>query len=178
MDTPYPCIGTRRSTVGYATSRGKGRRKFYSGVIMITHTEIGKKDGKVHLYGHTMISRTSPQLGKSHKRRSTRNSYRQEKRNYKGYHNNKGGANRNRRITQGKNYHKPVEMVRMKKTHSKRIPQGKEPLTSPWRITRIEQAARDAKGTFHTLVEPKGKATITGWEKEINVNAMGKIGRN
>jgi hypothetical protein len=174
MDTPHPSTGTGSSTVGCTMSRGKGRRRVYGRVIMITHTETGKKDGKVHLYGQTMIARMSPQLGKSHKRRSTRNRYRQEKRNCRSYHKNKGCVDRNRRRNQGKNYHKPVGMVRMKRTHSKRSPQGKEPLTSPRRITRMEQAARDAKGTFHTLVEPKGKATITRWEKEINAKRKGK----
>jgi hypothetical protein len=65
-------------------------------------------------------------------------------------------------------------MVCMKRTHIKRSPQGNEPLTSPWRITRMEQAARDAKNTFHMLVEPKGKTTITRWEKEINAKCKGK----
>jgi hypothetical protein len=62
----------------------------------------------------------------------------------------------------------------MKRMHRKRNPQRKEPSTSPRRVSRMEQAARDAKGTFHTLVEPKGKATITWWEKEINVKRKGK----
>jgi hypothetical protein len=38
----------------------------------------------------------------------------------------------------------------------------------------MEQATREAKGTFHTLVEPKGKAIITRWEKEINTKRKGK----
>jgi len=38
----------------------------------------------------------------------------------------------------------------------------------------MEQVARDAKGTFHTLVEPKGKVTITRWEKESNAKCKGK----
>jgi hypothetical protein len=90
MDTPHPSIGTGSSTVGYTTRRGKGRCRDNDRVIMITHTETGKKDGKDHLYGQTMIARTSPQQGKSHKRRSTRNRCRQEKRNCRSYHKNKG----------------------------------------------------------------------------------------
>jgi hypothetical protein len=33
---------------------------------------------------------------------------------------------------------------------------------------------KDAEGTFHTLVAPKGKATITRWEKEIKEKCKGK----
>jgi hypothetical protein len=72
-----------------------------------------------------MIARRSPQLGKSHKRRRNRNRYREEKRNCRSYNKNKGCVDRNRRRIQGKDYHKPAEMVRMKKTHSKRSPRGK-----------------------------------------------------
>jgi hypothetical protein len=78
-----------------------------------------------------------------------------------------------RRI-QGKNCHKATEMVRMKRRHNKREPQRKEPPTSPRRVSRMKQAARDANGTFHMLVEPKGKATITRWEKEITSKCKGK----
>jgi hypothetical protein len=38
----------------------------------------------------------------------------------------------------------------------------------------MEQAAKDAEGTFHTLVAPKGKATINRLEKEIQRNRKGK----
>jgi hypothetical protein len=53
----------------------------------------------------------------------------------------------------------------MKKTHSKRGPQGKEPSTSTQRITRMEKASREAKGTFLMKVDPKGKAIINRWER-------------
>jgi len=80
----------------------------YGRVIMSTHTKTGNKDRKVHLYGKTMIARTSPQLGKPHKRRSTRNRYRQEKSKCRNYHINWGCVDRNMRRLQGKNYHKPA----------------------------------------------------------------------
>jgi hypothetical protein len=32
-----------------------------------------------------------------------------------------------------------------------------------------------AKGTFQTQVEPKGKETITKWEKELNNKCKGKV---
>jgi hypothetical protein len=38
----------------------------------------------------------------------------------------------------------------------------------------MEQAAKDAKGTFHTLVAPKGKGTITQLEKAIKEKCKGK----
>jgi hypothetical protein len=59
-------------------------------------------------------------------------------------------------------------MVRIKKTHSERGLKGKEPSTSTQRITSMEQAAREANGTFLTQVDPKGKAIINRWEREIN----------
>jgi len=41
-------------------------------------------------------------------------------------------------------------------------------------ISRMEQAARDTKGTFQEVVEPKGQARITRWEKEITTKNKGK----
>jgi hypothetical protein len=38
----------------------------------------------------------------------------------------------------------------------------------------MEQAVKDAEGTFHTLVAPKGKATITRLQKAINEKSKGK----
>jgi hypothetical protein len=65
-------------------------------------------------------------------------------------------------------------MARLKHTHRKRSPLGKEfPESSRW-LTRMEQAAKDAEGTFHTLVAPKGKATITRWEEELKDKRKGK----
>jgi hypothetical protein len=74
-----------------------------------------------------MIDRMNLQLGKSHNIRNTRNSHRQERSNYIGHLKNKEGANSDSSRTQGENHHKQDEMVRMKKTQSKRGPLGKEP---------------------------------------------------
>jgi hypothetical protein len=38
----------------------------------------------------------------------------------------------------------------------------------------MEQAAREAKGTFFMQVDPKGKAIINRWEREINTTRKGK----
>jgi hypothetical protein len=62
----------------------------------------------------------------------------------------------------------------MKKMHVKRNTQMDENPISHRKISRMEQAARDAKGTFQALVEPKGQATITRWEKEITAKRKGK----
>jgi hypothetical protein len=62
----------------------------------------------------------------------------------------------------------------MKKTNSKRGPQGNEPPPSIQRMTRMEQAAREAKSTFLTQVDTKGKTIIKRWEREINTTRKGK----
>jgi hypothetical protein len=62
----------------------------------------------------------------------------------------------------------------MKNTQSKRGPQGEALPTSARKITRVEQAAREAKGTFLTQVDPKGKAVIDRWEREVNNKRQGK----
>jgi hypothetical protein len=132
--------------------------------VMVTHTETEKKDGKDHLYGQTMIARMSPQQENFHKRRSTRNRCSRTKRNRRSHHKNKGPTrrnpwvDRNRRRIQGKKHHKPAKMVRMKKTHVKRNTQMDENPISHRKISRMEQAARDAKGTFQALVEPEGSS--------------------
>jgi hypothetical protein len=59
-------------------------------------------------------------------------------------------------------------MLRRKNTQSKRGPLGEEPPTSAWKITRMEQAAREAKGTFLEQVDTKGKEVINRWEQEVN----------
>jgi hypothetical protein len=55
----------------------------------------------------------------------------------------------------------------MKKMHNKRNPLGKETLNTPQWVSRMENVEKNIKGTFHALVAPKRKATITLWEKEI-----------
>jgi hypothetical protein len=65
-------------------------------------------------------------------------------------------------------------MVRRKNTQSKRGPQGEELPTSARKITRMEQAAREAKGTFLEQVDTKGKEVIDRWEREVNTKRQGK----
>jgi hypothetical protein len=65
-------------------------------------------------------------------------------------------------------------MVCLKKTHRKRNPLGKEVLNIQQWLTRMEQAVKHAEGTFETQVAPKGKESITRWEKELNNKCKGK----
>jgi hypothetical protein len=65
-------------------------------------------------------------------------------------------------------------MVRMKNTQSKGGPQGEELPTSTRKITRMEQEAKEAKGTFLEQFETKGKVVIDRWEREVNTKRQGK----
>jgi hypothetical protein len=62
----------------------------------------------------------------------------------------------------------------MERMDNKRNPQGKGTPKNPRQISRMEQAEKDTEGTFHTLVAPKGKATINRLEKAINEKRKGK----
>jgi hypothetical protein len=161
-------------------SRGRDPHRDKGRVIMIIRATTGKKDGSAHHYGKTMIGRTSSQQGTINKKRDNRNSRKQKEHNCRGYHRYKGRERKNpcevryRLSIQQRSCDRPSGMVRMKRTHRKRNPLGKEVLNSPRRVSRMEQATKDAEGTFQTLVAPKGKATITRWEKEIKEKRKGK----
>jgi hypothetical protein len=62
---------------------------------MIIRTVTRKEDGKVHLYGQTMIGRTRPQQGSFNKRRNNINRCKQKECNYTGHHKHKGGERSN-----------------------------------------------------------------------------------
>jgi hypothetical protein len=81
---------------------------------------------------------------------------------------------RYRMSNQQRSCDKPNGMVRMKRTRRKRNPLGKDVLNSPQRVSRMEKAEKYAEGIFQTLVAPKGKVTITRWEKEIKEKCEGK----
>jgi hypothetical protein len=147
-------------------------------VIKCTRSGTEDTDRKDHLDEQAMIARTGhqkiPQPGWLHKGRDTNNYHRTEHCNYRGHLTYQKEVKQNRERTQRKNYHLQAKMVRMKKTSSKRGPQGKEPPLSARRMTRIEQAAREAKSTFLMKVDTKGKTTIKRWEREINNARRGK----
>jgi hypothetical protein len=140
----------------------------------------GKKDGKFHFYENTMIGGMSPQQGKFNKRINNRKRGKQNSaiaeatKIHEGRERRNPRVDRNRLRTQQRSSRRPERMVRMKRTNKKRNPQAKGTPKNPRRISRMEQAEKDAEGTFHTLVSPKGKATITRLEKAINEKCKGK----
>jgi hypothetical protein len=69
-------------------------------------------------------------------------------------------------------------MVRMKNTQSKRGLQGEGLTTSTRKITRMEQVAREAKGTFFAQVNPKGKRPSTIGSEKSTPRTKAKHGRN
>jgi hypothetical protein len=140
---------------------------------MIIRAATEEKDGRDHHYGQPMIGRTRSQLEKINKRKDNMNSHKHKERNCKGYHKYKGKERKNpyeeryRLSNQQRSCDRPNGMLRMKRTHRKRNPLGKEVLNSPQRVSRMEQAEKYTEGTFQTLVASKGKVAITRWEKEI-----------
>jgi hypothetical protein len=143
-------------------------------VIKCTCSGTESSDWQDHLDEQIMIARMGPQPVWLHKGWDTRTYHRTRHRNYRGHLTYQKEVQRNRERTQRKNHHLQVKMVRMKKTSSKRGPQGKEPPQSARRMTRIEQAARDARNTFLTKTDNKGKTIIKRWEGEINNARRGK----
>jgi hypothetical protein len=117
-----------------------------------------------------MITGTRSLPGKPHKRRSIRDSYKPTSSNYR----DQEGVNRSGGRSHDRSHCTQTEMVRMKNTQSKRRPQGKELPTSTRKITRMEQADREAKGTFLEQVDTKGKVVINRWEREVNTKRQGK----
>jgi hypothetical protein len=162
-----------RCSVGYQASKGKGPYRDNGGVIMIIRTATGKKDRKVHLYGQTMLRRTSPQQGNFNKRRNNRNRCKQKSATAGTTIDTRAG---NRLRIQQRSFHRLDRMVRMKRTHNKRNPLGKGTQNNPRRVSRMEQAARDTEGTFHTLVAPKGKRPLTVWKRKSKEVAREKHG--
>jgi len=65
-------------------------------------------------------------------------------------------------------------MVRRKNTQSKRGSLGEELPTSTRKITRMEQATREAKSTFLEQVDTKSKEVIDRWEREVKTKHQGK----
>jgi hypothetical protein len=155
-------------------SREKHWRRNNDKIIKRTHSGTEDTDEQDHLEEQAMIARMGPQPGWLHKGRDTKIYHRMRHRNYRGHLTYQKEVKRNRERTQRKNHHLQVNMVRMNKTNSKRAPQVKEPPQSTRRKTRIEQAAKEAKSTFHMTIDTKGKKIIKRWEGEINNAHRGK----
>jgi hypothetical protein len=145
------------------------------------HTSLNRKvDGSAHHRGQTKTKRTGSQKGKVNKKKDNRNRHKQKERNSRDYYRAKGRESKNtcevrhKPSNQNKSCDMQSGMARLKQTHRKRNPPRKEVLNNSRRLTRMEQAAKDAEGTFQTLVALKGKATITWWEKELKDKRKGK----
>jgi hypothetical protein len=147
---------------------------------MIIRATTRKKGGRDHHYGQAMIGRTRSQQEKINKRKDNRNNHKQKEHNCRGYHRYKVWERKNpcevryRLSNQQRSCDRPSGMVRMKQTHKKRNPLGKEVSNSSRRVSRMEKVTKDAEVTFQTLVATKGKATISRWEKEIKEKHKGK----
>jgi hypothetical protein len=135
-----------------------------------THSETEIKDRKIRLYGRQMITWRRSLSGKLYKRRSIRDSDRPTSSNSK----DQEGESSSRERNHDRSHDFQEKMVRRKNTQSKRGPQGEELPISARKITRMEQAAREAKGTFLEQVDTKGKAVIDIWEREVNTKHQGK----
>ena len=156
------------------TSREKHWHRNNDKIIKRTHSGTEDTDGQDHLEEQAMIARMRPQPGWLHKGKDTKIYHITRHRNYRGHLTYQKGVKWNRERTQRKNHHLQVKMVRMKKTSSKRGPQGKEPPQSIRQKTRIKHVAKEAKSTFHTKIDTKGKKIIKIWEGEINNASRGK----
>ena len=75
MGTPHPRTGPMGGNDSRTTCKVKDWRRDDDKIPKHTHSEIVKKDQKVHLYRRPMITRIILQLGKPLKRRSIRDSY-------------------------------------------------------------------------------------------------------
>jgi hypothetical protein len=127
-----------------------------------------------------MAGSTGPQQRKFHKKRDNKSKRKQKEQSSKGQYSFKGRVIketcevRDRHNSQSKIHGRKRGMARLKHTQRKRSPLGKEFLKSLRRLTRMEQATKDAEGTFHTLVASKGKEAITWWEEELKDECKGK----
>jgi hypothetical protein len=117
---------------------------------------------------------------RENKKRDNNNSRNQKERNSRDFHRIQGRDKKNtwevrhRLRNQHMSYGTQSRMAHLNQMHRKRNPPGKEVLNSPRWKTRMAQVAKDVKGTFQSLVSPKGKATITQREKELKNKCKGK----
>jgi hypothetical protein len=98
--------------------------------------------------GKIMEGSTGSQWGKYHKKRDNRRRSKQKERNSKGYYSFKGKKSketyevRYRMNSQSRSCNRQRGMVRLRHTHRKRSPLGKEFPESSRQLTRMEQAAK------------------------------------
>jgi hypothetical protein len=97
-----------------------------------------RRNLKGHLYGRSIIPRRSQQPGKPNKGNITKGNHRSERRNHRGHTKHQEGMEKSGGRTQDEYHPKQEEMTRLKKTQSKRGPQGEAKPTSTWKITKVE----------------------------------------
>jgi hypothetical protein len=134
-----------------------------------------------------LITSSKPRLkgqarsgGKVNKKRDNRNRRNQKEHNNRDYYRVKGRERKNtcevrhRPSNQNRSCGRQSGMARLKKTHRKRNPPWEG---SPEQFTAVNKNGAGnerCEGTFQTLVAPKGKETITRWEKELKDKCKGK----
>jgi hypothetical protein len=150
---------------------------------MTIQTVTRKKDGKFHLYGQTMIGRTSPQQGKFNKRPNSRkrgkqkNAIAEATKRHKDKERRNPRVDRNRLRTQQRSSYRPDGMVRMKRTNNKRNPQGKGTPNNPRRLSRMEQAEkRRRRAPFILWLHRKERQPLPGWRRQSMKSAREKPG--
>jgi hypothetical protein len=132
INPPGQGIGTKRNIVGYQVSRGKDPHRDKGRVTMIIRAATGKKYERDHHYRQAMIGRKRLQLEKINKRKDNRNRCKQKEHNCRGYHKYNGMERKNpcevryNLSNQQRSRDRPNRMVRIKYTHRKRNPLGKE----------------------------------------------------
>ena len=85
MGTPHPSTDRGSGNDCRTVCRAKNWCRDDGRAPKSTHSKTVKRDQKVDLYERPMIAKASPQQGRSHKRRNTKNSHRSERSNYKGH---------------------------------------------------------------------------------------------
>jgi hypothetical protein len=178
--SPAPRTSTGPRASRYRDNRDRSKDRGSDRNIMARFSLPDNKEGRAHHLRLELVGGTGTQKRDHYKKKSCRQGY-----------NQKGLASGERyslklRSVKGRRRVRYQEkglsresgrnrgMARMKHTQRKRSPQGKEIPESSRRLTRIEQAARDATNTFQTMVSQKGKEAVNKWEEEIKEEQSGK----
>jgi hypothetical protein len=175
---PRTSMGPRAS--GYSASRDRSKDRGRDRNIMARPALPANKEGRAHHLRLKLVGGTGPQKRERYKKKSCRQGYNQKVLASSENYSLKSRLVKERRRVRHREKGKSREsgrhrdMARLKHTQRKRSPQGKDISESSRCLTRIEQVAREAENMFHTMVSPKGKATVNKWEEEIKEEWSGK----
>jgi hypothetical protein len=178
--SPAPRTSTGPRASGYNASRDRSKDRGRDRNIMARPALPANNEGRAHHLRLKLVGGTGPQKRERYKKKSCRQECNQKvlasKENYSLRSRIVKERRRVRQREKGKRRYsgRHRNMARLKHTQRKRIPLGKDIPESSRRLTRIEQVAREVENTFHTLVSPKGKATVNKWEEEIKEERSGK----